>query len=173
MPRPLIFTIAVALSACGALASEAGAPPAAAAEEGNPISQLQQDAEKGNVRAQYALGCCYNGDFGNARDPVKAAAWWAKAAGGGSVDAQFCIGLCCYLGEGVPRDTQRAVGWWTQAAGQDHAEAEYFLGLSYLKGLGIGKDPAKAVHWLEKSAKEGNTAASLQLKKIGLVVRSN
>lgn len=147
-------------------AADSVKPEESASDPSIPIDQLRRDAEQGSGKAQYLLGCCYNGEYGFPIDHANAAKWWAKAAAGGIADAQFCIGLCYSLGQGVPRDAAAASKWWKLAAEQDQADAQYFLGLSYSAGLGVTKSPAQAIAWLNKAAKNGNGAALEILKKL-------
>jgi TPR repeat protein len=162
---PLILALIVAgfSGPCGA----AGGNQPADAAATNPIDQLQKDAESGNTKAQYVLGCCYNGDHGFTRDPAKAAKWWGRAAAGGYAEAQFCLGLSCFIGEGVPKDTAEATRWWRKAADQEQPDAQYFLGLSYHTGLGVPKNARLAVYWLKKSAGHGSKPAAQLLKTMG------
>jgi TPR repeat protein len=163
----LIIVVASAVISAGAYASGSVDPDAQSAQEGSPFDALCHDARQGDAKAQYVLGCCYNGDHGIRREPAKAAEWWEKAATQGIAEAQYCLGLSYYMGEGVPRDTAAAAKWWRKAADQDHADAEYFLGVSYEAGVGVPKCTALAVHWLRKSASQGNTQAAGLLKRIG------
>lgn len=164
---PLGIVFLAAVIAGGRCEAEDTRPADAVPAEGNPIDQLRKDAEHGNAKAQYVLGCCYNGDHGFSRDPVQAAKWWGMAAAKGLSDAQFCLGLSCFLGEGVPRDIAGAVKWWRKAADQDQVDAQYFLGLSYHAGLGVLKDRQLAIYWLQKSASHGSKPAQALLKEIG------
>lgn len=141
--------------------------PTDAAAAASPIDQLQRDAENGNVKAEYVLGCCYNGDHGFPREPEKAVKWWRIAADKGLADAQFCLGLSCFLGEGVAKDVAEAAKWWRMAADQDQMDAQYFLGLSYHTGLGVPKSTQLAVYWLKRSADHGSKPAIDLLKQIG------
>jgi TPR repeat protein len=163
-------SLTIALSAAliaGGTRAACGVPPAQGNfVESSPIEQLQKDAEGGNAKAQYVLGCCYNGDHGWKRDPAKAAKWWKMAAARGLADAQFCLGLSCFLGEGVPKDVAGAVAWWKKAAEQDQADAQYFLGLSYHTGLGVPTSAPLAVYWLQKSAGFGSKPAQQLLREI-------
>jgi TPR repeat protein len=164
---PLVTLVFAVAAAGGIHASEGVQGAGASLTESNPIEKLRKDADLGNERAQYALGCCYNGEHGFTRDSVEAAKWWGKAAAGGLADAQYCLGLSYYLGQGVPKDAAEAANWWRKAADQDHADAQYFLGLSYSAGRGVPKDRLLAIYWLRKSAKLGNKAALEALRKAG------
>lgn len=165
--RLLIALISATPFAGGIRAADTVPPPDARVAESDPVAELKRDAEQGNVKAQYVLGCCYNGDHGFQRDPAKAAIWWGKAAANGLADAQFCLGLSCFMGEGVPKDPAAAVNWWRKAASQEHPDAQYFLGLSYRTGIGVPRSEPLAVFWLQKSAIHGSKAAIEQLKAIG------
>jgi TPR repeat protein len=165
---PLVVLIAAGISCAGARAADGDRPDDPSLAQRNPIAQLRRDAEHGNERAQYLLGCCYNGDRGLQRDPAEAAKWWGRAAEKGVADAQYCLGLSYSLGQGVPRDPAEAARWWRKAADQDHADAQYFLALSYCAGLGVPKSPPMASYWLSRSAGQGNKAAAELLRKIGL-----
>lgn len=163
----LIIVICATAAAGEPRAFEGVGPSDSSLAAVNPIEQLQKDAEQGNVKAQYVLGCCFNGDHGCAQDPVKAAKWWGKAAANGHAEAQFCLGLSFFMGQGVPKDAAEAVKWWRKAADQDHMDAEYFLGLSYRTGLGVPKDTPLAISWLRKSANHGSGAALKLLREMG------
>jgi uncharacterized protein len=131
----------------------------------SPFGELCRDAEGGNAKAQYVLGCCYNGEHGTQKDPARAAIWFGKAAAQGVADAQYLLGLCYYVGDGVKKDRAAATSWWRKAAEQDHADAEYFLGISYGAGIGVPKSPQLAVYWLQKSASLGKREAAEMLKR--------
>jgi len=145
-----------------------GNRPVDAGAEGNPVVELRKDAENGNEKAEYFLGCFYNGDNSDhaLRDSVEAVKWWVKAATQGYADAQYCLGLSYYLGQGLPRDVVQAAKWWRKAADQDHPDAQYFLGLSYSAGHGVPKSPPLALYWLNRAAKQGNRAALEAMRKI-------
>lgn len=164
---PLIVLIASAITAGGVFAADGARRADAAAAQADPVAQLRGDAERGDERAQYLLGCCYNGDCGFKRNPAEAAKWWGRAAEKGIADAQYCLGLSYYLGQGVPRDASEAAKWWRKAADQDHADAQYLLGLSYSAGLGVPRSRPLASYWLGKSAGHGNRAALELLRKLG------
>jgi TPR repeat protein len=164
---PLIILISATVLAGGSFASDGAQRTDGSAAASAFLADLQKDAEQGSVKAQYVLGCCYNGDHGFPKDPVKAVEWWGVAAANGHADAQFCLGLSCFMGDGTPRDAAKAVKWWMMAANQDHRDAQYFLGLSYRTGLGVPQSTALAVFWLQKSAAHGSKAAKEQLRELG------
>jgi TPR repeat protein len=163
---PSVILTAAILIAGETHAAEAVRPSDSALDKTLPFEQLRKDAEQGNEKAEYLLGCCYNGDHGFPKDSVEAAKWWERAAAKGMADAQYCLGLSYYLGQGVLKDATAAAKWWRLAAGQEHAEAQYFLGLSYCVGRGVPKSLDLAVFWLNKSAKNGDKAAQEALGKL-------
>jgi TPR repeat protein len=164
---PLAIFVASAIAAGGIFAADESRTADPVPSESSPFGELCRDAQKGNAKAQYVLGCCYNGDHGIQKDPAKAALWWGKAAAQGVADAQYFLGLCYYVGDGVPKDTTVATTWWRKAAEQDHADAQYFLGLSYNTGTGVPKSVQQAVYWLKKSASLGNQEALELLRQFG------
>jgi uncharacterized protein len=164
---PLIIFVSATVITGQIRAAEGGPPAEAKLGQDNAADELRKDAEKGNVKAQYVLGCCYNGEHGFTRDPVKAVKWWGIAAANGVADAQFLLGLSCFLGDGVLKDPVKAAKWWRKAADQDHPDAQYFLGLSYHTGIGVPKSMPLATYWLQKSANQGSSAAIKLLREIG------
>jgi uncharacterized protein len=156
----LVILVASAMADSGVVASGRIRPA-----DGSPFEELCRDAEGGNAKAQYVLGCCYNGEHGIQKDSAKAAIWFGKAAAQGVADAQYLLGLCYYVGDGVRKDRAAATSWWRKAAEQDHADAEYFLGISYSAGIGVPKSQQLAVYWLQKAASLGNTEAAALLKR--------
>ena len=163
---PLVILIAATLGCGEGLAADSAVSADVAVAQVNPLEQLRRDAVQGNAKAQYLLGCCFNGDQGLERNPAEAAKWWGKAAERGVADAQYCLGLSYYLGQGVNRDPVEAAKWWKKAADQDHADAQYFLALSYRAGLGVPRSPPMASYWLNRAAGLGSKAALAMLKQI-------
>jgi TPR repeat protein len=163
---PLILFISATLIAGQIRAAEGVRQADMSPAQANPIDELLRDAESGNIKAQYVLGCCFNGEHGCPRIPAEAVKWWGVAAANGHADAQFCLGLSCFLGEGVIKNPARAAKWWRRAADQDQPDAQYFLGLSYRTGLGVPKSTQLAIYWLQKSASHGINAAAEQLKQL-------
>lgn len=125
---------------------------------------LRSFAEKGNLKAQCALGeryCAGNGVEVDVREAVR---WWSMAAERGFAEAQLRIGDCYGNGCGVGIDKAEAIEWYRKAAEQGLAEAQYTLGLRYYSGDGVGQNFAEAVHWWRKAAEEhGFAEAKYQL----------
>lgn len=89
--------------------------------------ETKQKAESGDAKKQLGLAkLYYNGD-GVAKDDVKAAEWYQKAAIQGIAFAQYKLGAMYDKGEGVPKDAAKAVEWWEKAAAQGNGAAQESL----------------------------------------------
>ncbi|MBR4075711.1 MAG: sel1 repeat family protein, partial [Lentisphaeria bacterium] len=78
----------------------------------------QKAAERGNARAQYNLGQCYEQGKGVPVDQAEAVKWYQKAAEQGNASAQYKMGYCYEQGKGLPIDQAEAVKWYQEAAKQ-------------------------------------------------------
>ena len=105
------------------------------------------------------LGDCYYKGEGVAKDKLKAAEWYHKAAEHGHAKAQRELGLCYSKGEGVVQDFDEAEKWWRKmieqgdgcaklnlarycnAADMGDAMAQYQLGKSYIGGEVVTNNP--------------------------------
>ena len=95
------------------------------------ITGLQNSAEKGDAKAQTALGVRYEKGDGVEKNPVKAVSYYKKAAGQGHAEAQSRLGYCYANGIGVTPDEQTAFLWYQRAAEQGYAAAQFYLGYCY------------------------------------------
>lgn len=125
------------------------------------IQALKQDAQRGDVKAQYALGGCYLFGKGVAQSYPEAIKWLRKAAGQGDANAQFTLGFCYYV-EGV-QSYPEAVKWYRKAAEQGNADAQYALGGCYYNGEGVAQSYPESVKWCRKAAEQGNAGAQFDL----------
>jgi TPR repeat protein len=75
------------------------------------LSQLVEQARKGNATAQYSLGRRYNLGDGVKQDYTEAARWFSRAADQGYVSAQGALGDYYNYGRGVPVDLSKAYFW--------------------------------------------------------------
>jgi uncharacterized protein len=101
------------------------------------FSQLQKEAEQGNVQAQYHLGGAYYNGSGVAKDPVEGAKWLLKAAERGHIQAQCDLGFMYQKGFGVEQSYQDTLKWYRMAAEQGDALAQHNLGSLNAKGFRI------------------------------------
>lgn len=72
------------------------------------IEQLQQEAEGGNVIAQFLLGFKYEQGNGVKQDYQKAKEWYEKSAEQGNRGSQFRLGFLYLVGNGVKQNYQNA-----------------------------------------------------------------
>ena len=138
----------------------ADTPPVSAAD-------LIARAQAGSAWDQLNLGAAYDhGRAGFPLDPVRAVAWYRRAAKAGLAEAQFNLAHCLATGNGTPRDDVEALVWMLKAAEQDLASAQYLAGVMLLEGIGGAADRERAVHWLERAAVNGNSDAALLLQRL-------
>ncbi|MFZ2302648.1 MAG: tetratricopeptide repeat protein [Gallionella sp.] len=106
------------------LNSQFGAGPQAPEKR---FAETKQKAESGLAKDQLGLAKLYNNGDGVAKDDVKAAEWYQKAAEQGIAFAQYKLGAMYDKGEGVPKDAAKAVEWWEKAAAQGNGAAQESL----------------------------------------------
>lgn len=99
--------------------------------------QLQDEAERGSMQAQYALGSAFFNGNGVKRNPEEGAKWLKKAAEQGHIAAQCDLGVMCQKGIGVEQDFTETVKWFHLAAEQGDALAQHNLGSVYAKGFKV------------------------------------
>ena len=91
--------------------------------------QLREDAENGDVEAQYELGTkLYYGKECNVNNE-EAVKWFRKAAEKGNTKAQYLLGQSLVLGMGCKKDKEEAERWLRKAAKQGHTKAKDYLKL--------------------------------------------
>ena len=156
-----LFLVAIA----GAAASQTLDEAVAAYKRGDhgaAFRGFRSLAERGNAKAQAALGVIYARGQGVPQDDVEAVRWYRRAAERGLAGAQLNLGFMYAKGRGVPRDDAEAVGWFHHAAEQGNAEAQASLGLMYENGRGVPRDPILAYKWYSVAASALNATALLK-----------
>ena len=93
----------------------------------------------------------------------KSIAAFKQQASSGNAAAQCGLGVMYAIGDGVPQDYTQAASWWRKAAEQGSAAAQYFLGGSYHTGRGVPQDDTKAALWRGKAAGKGIVLAQAAL----------
>ena len=73
-------------------------------------------ADRGDARAQTALGLMFFEGEGVPQDYTKALSWFRKAADQGNSNAQTLLGSMFSLGKGVMQSHAEAVRWYRKAA---------------------------------------------------------
>jgi len=120
----------------------------AAFESGNypkALEELQPLVDKGDARAQYAMGVMAENGFGMPVNLQQAAAWYLQAAQQGNTDAQFNLGAMYEHGIGMPADPAQAAYWYRPAAESGDIDALSNLGVLYEKGEGVPQDKVLAL----------------------------
>jgi TPR repeat protein len=79
------------------------------------FQDLKRLAEKGDSRAEFYIGQCYNFGLGTKRNSQQAFEWYEKSAKGSNPQAISEIYRCYMEGIGTPKDEKRAIEWVTVA----------------------------------------------------------
>ena len=102
-------------------------------------------AEAGYVPAMLDLALLYNTGDGVAADPVKAAAWYKRAADLGSSAGMVNLGFMHQQGRGVERNDITAVALYKKAAAEGNPSGIHNLAAMLDSGRGVAnKDPEQA-----------------------------
>jgi TPR repeat protein len=146
-------------------------------------------AQRGDARAQDAIGGMYErGEGGLPKDTAEALQWFKMAenerlalkayndadyatasrifrplADRGQILAEYLIGLMYANGQGVPQDFAEAMKWHRRAANQGEAKAQFSVGVMYFKGLGTPTNHAEAFKWYRRAAEQGDPTAQFNL----------
>ncbi len=124
-------------------------------------------AERGDAKAQFALGRHYETGLGVALDPGTARQWYLRAADRGFPKAQYRLGRFYENGVGVRQDFQKAAQWYRLAAKTgDDPEAQFALGQLYFLGRGLAQSYPVAVDWFAKAAQKGHGAAQFLMGSV-------
>lgn len=119
----------------------------------------QDQADSGDVEAQYKLGTMYLTGTGTGTDLKLAEQWLGRAANKSHTKAQFKLGHLYYVKLADEDNLQAAFGWFSKAAASDYSPAFYYLGDMYASGSGVTKDYGKARDWYEKARSAGFSPA--------------
>ena len=161
------------------------------AEAAKKMELLFEAAEKGDIPAQYEIGCLYaKGRKGVKKNAEEAFKWYKKAADGhydvaahisvrGPIEAAhrkacYEVALCYENGICVEKDYKKAIGYYFYANEADlpdeaKAEVNYKVGHAYVTGdLGIRKPYSAAKYHLEIAAKLGHQQAKKELPGVRL-----
>lgn len=134
------------------------------------LSLLKKQAERGDVKAQNALGDYYNSTPDltrtqgcspyNRRQTIK---WYTKAARQGYTKAQKSLGML-YTQIPCP-DYDKGIYWLKKVAPKGYVEAQMRLGYVYKMSSDVDS-LEKAIFWYKKAAKLNNTTAMVNLGKL-------
>ena len=158
----LVVGLLIATTRAGA--ADAGFDERAKVKSRYSFADEKAKAEKGDPKAQNAIGAHYWLGSLVEEDYAEAAKWFRKAADQGNLNAQSSLGQLLYEGgKGVEKDYTEAAKWWRKAADQGEADAQFNLGLLYDNGQGVQKDYAEAAKWYRRAADLGRAVAQLNL----------
>jgi uncharacterized protein len=119
----VILAIGLALATVGSV--EAAGPVGKVVARSTTLFSA---AERGDPRAQTAIGFMYETGRGLPQDYMLAAAWYQRAAQQGYPRAQHLLGLLYDKGQGVAEDYVTAHTWLNlAAAGAGRREREHYL----------------------------------------------
>ena len=113
-------------------------------------------AERGDARAQFNVGVCYETDQD---DPAEAIRWHRRAAAQGHELAMWNLYTMYRRHHGVPPGQQAASDWLRQAAEDGDAVAQYLVAEASIYGIDKPSNLVKAYMWLSLSANQGFPAA--------------
>lgn len=124
-------------------------------------------AEKGDTRAQSALGVIYYNGRDVTENIGKAYVLFSRAASSGDIDAQFNLANLFMYAPTLPVEVEdrdeEAARWFFHAAQQGHSDAQYHLGLLLMTGTGVARNPDEAYLWIHKAALQGHKGAQVFL----------
>ncbi|HEX2582379.1 MAG TPA: SPOR domain-containing protein [Dongiaceae bacterium] len=120
-------------------------------------------AEKGDPKAQHALGLLFEAGRGVPQDYTLAAQWYQKGAEQHYPPAENNLALLYADGRGLTKDEARALALWQAAADAGSPWAEFNFGYRLFQGLGTKKDEERAVAYWRSAAEAGNGPASYNL----------
>jgi TPR repeat protein len=120
----------------------------AQAQTPSDVERWNDEAERGDARAQFWLGVAYERGKGTEQD-FEAFKWLLESAKQGNAEAQNVLGQMYQDAEGVPQDYRQAAKWYRAACEQrpDYGGAGQGcnnLGLLYLDGNGVKRNSVKA-----------------------------
>ncbi len=124
------------------------------------VRVLLDDATRGEVNAQAALGDIYRKGSLAPKDDAEAAKWYRRAAEQGDAHAQFNLGALAMAGRGTPQNDAEAAAWFRRAAEQGDSLAQFNLGTMYCNGRGVAQDYVEACMWFNVSASRGTQMAA-------------
>ena len=121
-------------------------------------------AALGCAHSKGALGDCYVGGYGVAKDEARGLALGRESEAEGSCFGQYVVGWCYRFGCGdVARDFAEALRLYSLAAAQGHADAQFNMGNMFSNGQGVAQDYAEAVRLYSLAAAQGHANAQRNL----------
>ena len=104
---------------------------------------LRKAADKGNKKAQYRLGRCYDKGHGVEKNKETAFQWYQKSAKQDYSKAQYQVGKAYLKGKVVAKDEKKAKSWLKKAISNPKGGAEVLDNIR--KEAAEGKETAKQI----------------------------
>ena len=101
-----------------------------------------------------------------ARDPARAAQWYAAAAKQGHLGALVALGYQYEQGQGVAADAAKAFELYKRAADRGSPDGMFNVFRLYTTGKGVKADAGQARKWLEQAAAAGSVDAKKELATV-------
>lgn len=131
------------------------------------LAMMREDAESGNLLAQYSLGLIdRDGRGGTKPDQALAVAWLTKAAAQGHVLAMYDLAMLLRDRSATVADPKASLDWLRKAADLGDADSMAALGYAYEQGAGTAVDFGAARQWYGKAADLGQTDAMTNLGRL-------
>lgn len=128
-------------------------------EQESKFDQLHDQADGGNVDAQYELAMMYLKGRGVEADEKAALRYLQMAVDKGDDKAITRLGIIRYKGEAGKADYAAALKLFSRVSDRS-VLAQYYLGEMYASGSGVKKDYKAAIDWYRKAADGGFNRAA-------------
>jgi TPR repeat protein len=129
--------------------------------------EIARLADADVAEAVFLMGTAYDEGLGVPVDPLRAAAWFHRAADLGHLLAQHNLGNAYADGRGVSQSDAMAIYWWRRPAEAGDAIPQFRLARMYEDGRGAPKDSQRALQWYRRSAERGHAPAREALTRLG------
>jgi hypothetical protein len=126
----------------------------------------KDEADNGNIKAQYRTAYFYDVGLAAPFDDKKAAYYYELAAEEGMAEAQFELAFKYRYGNGVMQNYEKTVQLFRAAAEQGLAKAQSRLAEMYEAGELVEKDYSASLKWQTEAAEQGISYALFDMGKI-------
>ena len=123
------------------------------------LTEWQDLADSGDVKASYGMGLLYGNGFGVDMNDELALKYYGFAAEKGHADAQFNLAVMHQNGWGVPQSDETANTWYAKAAEQGITAAQIAIGRFYALDFLDSYDPVEAYKWFRIAEQLGDVDA--------------
>ena len=129
----------------------------------SPRDSVRISAARGDMHAEFTLGCAYALGKDVAQSYEQAITCWEKAGELGHPEAQFYLAIAYADGKIVARSYPKAIYWFKKCAAQGRIEAWFNLGLAYANGYGVEQSFEQARYWFQKVADAGDYSQAQEM----------